>query len=158
MTPNASPETLGVGWIEWSGGENPVPGQKVDVLFRTGVRRADYSSDAWTWTYGTNLTDIIAYRVVETPVPNTEGMKATSGRNEPKADKSQTDMGERVAELEAGLAKLLSNLDALDDYMKQPERGGHGVECAVCMNEWLEPEDRADMEAARALLNPKLEG
>ncbi len=51
------------------------------------------------------------------------------------------------------LRNLLANLDGLDDYMKQPERGGYGVECAVCMNEWLEPDDRADMEAARAFLD-----
>jgi hypothetical protein len=51
--------------------------------------------------------------------------------------------------------KLLANLDALDDYMKQPERGGWGVECAVCMNEWLEPEDRAVMEEARSALSTK---
>ena len=47
--------------------------------------------------------------------------------------------------------KMLANLDALDDYMKQPDRGGYGVECAVCMGEWLEPEDRAVMERSRAL-------
>ncbi len=50
------------------------------------------------------------------------------------------------------VGKLLANLDALDDYMKQPERGDYGVECAVCMNEWLEPEDRAVMEEARQAL------
>jgi hypothetical protein len=56
------------------------------------------------------------------------------------------------AELLAALKEALANLDALDDYMKQPERGEWGVECAVCMNEWLEPHDRAAMERARALI------
>lgn len=59
---------------------------------------------------------------------------------------------EEVERLSGLLGRLLANLDALDDYMKQPDRGGYGVECAVCMNEWLEPEDRAVMEEARALL------
>ena len=54
------------GWILWSGGENPVPGQRVEVRFRSGVVRANHLSDAWTWTHGTNITDIIAFRLAPT--------------------------------------------------------------------------------------------
>ena len=59
----------------------------------------------------------------------------------------------RIAELEGALRPMLENLHALDFYMKRPDHGGYGVECAVCMSEWFEPEDRAVMQAARSLLS-----
>ena len=63
------------GWIEWSGGENPVPGQRVDVETRgTGIWR-DWLSEQWgtSWLVeeheDLNCADaIIAYRIL----PQTE--------------------------------------------------------------------------------------
>jgi hypothetical protein len=74
------------------------------------------------------------------------------GRSVGIANGDETKNNPMGAELLAALKEALANLDALDDYMKQPERGEWGVECAVCMNEWLEPHDRAAMERARALI------
>lgn len=62
--------------------------------------------------------------------------------------------GEALGEARELMGAMLANLDALDDYMKQPERGGYGVECAVCMNEWLEPADREVMDRARSAPSP----
>jgi len=58
--PAADPD----GWIEWNGGENPVPGKMVDVRWRTGVARYAGLSDAWRWKHIAAPGDIIAYRVV----------------------------------------------------------------------------------------------
>ena len=60
-------------WIEWNGGECPVPvGTLVDVEYRDGARMPamkagviDYDSDylAYDWTHTDNDGDIIAYRL-----------------------------------------------------------------------------------------------
>lgn len=54
-------------WTVWHGGENPVPGKRVDVKYRDGVVAIDAFSDCVGWDrallgYG---SDIIAYRVVK---------------------------------------------------------------------------------------------
>lgn len=54
-------------WTVWRGGENPVPGKRVDVKYRDGVVASDAFSDCVGWDrallgYG---SDIIAYRVVK---------------------------------------------------------------------------------------------
>ena len=57
-------------WIEWKGGECPVPDQtKVSVLFRNGS--IDYVGSAgiwlWEWQPGQppNTGDIVGYRVLD---------------------------------------------------------------------------------------------
>ena len=56
-------------WITWEGGDNPVPGHKVEFLIRaqrhevTPVPRANYSNSL-TWKHGDRETDIVKYRVV----------------------------------------------------------------------------------------------
>lgn len=54
------------GWMPWSGGENPVPGQRVEVRLRDG---SSASPDEGNWVHdprpGT-LDDIIAFRLVPT--------------------------------------------------------------------------------------------
>jgi hypothetical protein len=53
-------------WVVWSGGENPVPGSRVDVKFRCGVVLYDGISNRYYWRH-TDIhqdPDIIAYRVV----------------------------------------------------------------------------------------------
>ena len=60
------------GWVEWTGGENPVPGQTVQVRWRDNTARltpdAEYDSEAWSWEAHDLYCDIIAYRVVTPPV------------------------------------------------------------------------------------------
>ena len=65
------------GWIEWHGGECPVPaGTRVSVKFRNGVstglsgdRVAEYG-----WVHYGDASDIVAYRIskpAEPPAPDT---------------------------------------------------------------------------------------
>lgn len=73
------------GWIEWSGGPNPVPGQRVDVRDKSGVVAEDEPSDFWAspggggdyWRHeGPEREHIVAYRVVtpsDTPASAAKG-------------------------------------------------------------------------------------
>jgi len=54
------------GWTEWSGGQNPVPGRRVEVRFEVGGY-ADKVSDDLRWIYDRGGYDIIAYRLVPQP-------------------------------------------------------------------------------------------
>lgn len=56
------------GWIPWTGGECPVPGDTVvDVELRNGERFFDRESGYWDWRHSDLALDIIAYRVVKEP-------------------------------------------------------------------------------------------
>lgn len=62
-------ETPGVGdddWIEWAGGENPVPGQMVEARFRGGATEVDLSDD-WYWQHSGCHSDLVAYRLAAQP-------------------------------------------------------------------------------------------
>lgn len=62
----AGPEDSMEGWIEWSGGKNPVPGKLVRVAVRQGTKTIFPSeSEKWRWSHKETGYDIIAYRVVE---------------------------------------------------------------------------------------------
>ncbi len=64
----AQPEESMEGWIEWAGGENPVPGKKVKYKLRDGdeSRKPVLSDDLrWEMVDDSYAADIIAYRVVE---------------------------------------------------------------------------------------------
>jgi hypothetical protein len=56
------------GWIDWHGGENPVPGLVVQVQWRDQSARYtpddESCSDEWKWGHHDMYCDIIAYRVV----------------------------------------------------------------------------------------------
>lgn len=60
-----------VGWIEWSGGECPVPpGKRVDLKLRGGSITTDYPAGSAQWDHrseedDTDIieTDIMAYRI-----------------------------------------------------------------------------------------------
>ena len=53
-------------WIEWHGGECPVPaGADVEVEFRDGSKARHYSARAWYWGYSGHGADIIRYRVID---------------------------------------------------------------------------------------------
>lgn len=53
-------------WIEWKGGECPVPvGTLVDVRFRNGYSAAAYPADKFRWARIENHADIVAYRLHE---------------------------------------------------------------------------------------------
>jgi len=55
------------GWIEWHGGENPVPGARVEAKYRKGKNHSaesNWLSWAHPWSSEGDEQDIIAYRVV----------------------------------------------------------------------------------------------
>lgn len=60
---------------------------------------------------------------------------------------------EKIARLKEALAWSLCELYGLQEYMKRPENGEYGVECAVCRSEWFEADDLLEMDNARQLLN-----
>ena len=54
-------------WIEWSGGECPVPPYtRVEVRFRNGALNSVSSAKDWTWKWpaGRGAYDIVGYRVI----------------------------------------------------------------------------------------------
>lgn len=84
-------------------------------------------------------------RVFYTEDAENESKAITAWNTRPEA-------ADRIERLERALAKVLPMLTDLDEYMKRPERGEWGVECAVCRNEWFEPGDLAAIEEATAAL------
>lgn len=63
------------GWMPWSGGENPVPGQMVEVKLRYGSQRVPQESDGLRWRSRDNPDpwDIIAFRLVSAEPDRAEG-------------------------------------------------------------------------------------
>jgi hypothetical protein len=56
------------GFTPWHGGENPVPGKRVVVIYANGERDLEPvpSEDYWWLTAGCNTGwEVIAYRVIE---------------------------------------------------------------------------------------------
>lgn len=52
-------------WIEWKGGECPVPwGVRVEVTFRDDTR-CGRRAPGWNWTHDGGQDDIVAYRVID---------------------------------------------------------------------------------------------
>lgn len=64
------------GWIEWSGGDNPVPGRAVEVRWSDGEIETGRASDTfpWHWQYAGR---IIAFRL--TPFPEAEQPASADG-------------------------------------------------------------------------------
>lgn len=53
-------------WIDWVGGENPVPGKIIKYKMRSGIKSVGcYGSQSVRWKHVGSGDDIIAYRVVE---------------------------------------------------------------------------------------------
>ena len=61
------PAELGDGWIQWNGGECPVPARtRVDIRFRRGGDESNRIAEALEWEHGKlGWWDIVAYRIVE---------------------------------------------------------------------------------------------
>ena len=62
------PDESGDGWIQWDGGECPVPaGTRVDVRFRRGGDESNRIAEALEWEHGKLgcWLDIVAYRIVK---------------------------------------------------------------------------------------------
>lgn len=51
-------------WISWNGGKNPVPGKKVDVVYRNS-NVTSWHSEAFCWESDGGDYDIIKYRVIK---------------------------------------------------------------------------------------------
>ena len=64
------------GWMPWSGGENPVPGQRVEYRMRGQWDEGTYGpdrADECTWSHRGQVWDIIAFRLAPTaPVKASE--------------------------------------------------------------------------------------
>lgn len=52
------------GWAIWMGGDNPVPGKYVDIIWRDKTISCDEFADHYDWHKSGIDSDIIAYRVV----------------------------------------------------------------------------------------------
>ncbi len=64
--PPAPPAKSSDGWIPWSGGKCPVPtGTRVQVRYDGGSTGPGEHDMRWTWEYGGQGGDIIAYRVLK---------------------------------------------------------------------------------------------
>lgn len=67
-------------WIEWHGGECPVPaGERIDIRFRGGTYEDYQPSEGWRWTHVGGAYDIVAYRIskpAEPPKPDTSAEDA----------------------------------------------------------------------------------
>ena len=69
------PLTAEDGWIEWHGGENPVPGERVYARFRDEYEPPHTTpSEEWDWSHNSpdrriakGADDIIAYRLARPP-------------------------------------------------------------------------------------------
>ena len=59
--------TIENAWTVWRGGENPVPGARVDIKWRNGGFTKNVPSDYFRWQTKvlSHGSDIIAYRVVK---------------------------------------------------------------------------------------------
>jgi hypothetical protein len=66
---NAEGQADADGWIAWSGGENPVPGQRIEYQIRGFSRphTGEEQSDELDWRHGKNApaSHIIAYRIAK---------------------------------------------------------------------------------------------
>jgi len=62
--PLLTPAQVAEGWIEWHGGENPVPGKRVEVIGRNLPNNEDLSDNLY-WQSRRWAGDIIAYRIIE---------------------------------------------------------------------------------------------
>lgn len=86
-------------WIEWNGGECPVPGDtRVDVRLRGGVEYCGYTAREWDWS-GICGVQIVAYRIAKEE-PQTlnkpETVKGYEGYNESGGGKLSGDHYYRV--------------------------------------------------------------
>ena len=60
-------------WIEWSGGNCPVPANsRVDIKFRDGDIGLEQSAN-WDWSHRGYRSDIIAYRIIPEQPTNQNG-------------------------------------------------------------------------------------
>lgn len=88
-------------WVEWHGGENPVPGKMVEVRLRTGdeFTGSDLSDHA-TWKHIWGDGDIIAYRIAGAASPAPEKLALAVEALEPFAGLNVIDPGGVIVGLE----------------------------------------------------------
>lgn len=69
LQPSTDPHTENDGWIEWGGGEQPVPSSTpVEIKFRCGETSRNNSAGVWRWDWEPDDPghyEIVAYRVIE---------------------------------------------------------------------------------------------
>lgn len=103
-------------WIKWSGGENPVPGKKVEVKFRE-LTISQNCSDKFVWRQDGSYYNIIAYRVIED-----EGQKIMNYKHEDFTkivDSTIVEM-RKLIELKGG--EYAGDVDRLANFRRNGER------------------------------------
>jgi len=114
-TPEANRPLTGDGWIEWTGGENPVPGQVVDVELRNGFRIVDERSDDLAWPHHNNGGDIIAYRLTRPDQPEPERDALDAARYMVGNPSAWDNYDERASEALRHVLSLLSTAERQRD-------------------------------------------
>jgi len=99
------------GWMPWSGGENPVPGQRVERKERSGdLVWCACLSDDLRWSHSGWDTDIIAFRLAPTAPVEASGSELHP---------ATADLVDRfAAELKSKLAKAESKYGYRDEWLK----------------------------------------
>ena len=99
------------GWIDWAGGECPVPKNAlVDVKLRDNLVDECSSADNWQWKHFGNHTDIIAYRLQQPNEVKTAGIDVQ--RDAVKSNDAQLE-----ADLNDCIGQPQSNEDARDEIL-----------------------------------------
>lgn len=109
MTPSDTPASSD--WVEWSGGENPVPGKMVDLMFASDNWCHAGISDAYNWKHGRGAGfDIIAYRLADTPASAVKGEAAAFMDAEARAEawSDRVEIQEMISVTSAVFAKWAS--------------------------------------------------
>ncbi len=137
------------GWIDWAGGECPVPkGKLFEYRLRDGGTGAPLtSSTAWNWKHEGSPYDIVAYRLIAPPIcPNQDNHEA--GRPCPYcSDAPSASARERAA---AACEPLIHQRSCTGDNIEDPGlilwRRDYNklVERNACAIEQAEREVRAD--------------
>ncbi len=111
------------GWIPWSGGKNPVPGQRVEVKIRWRNGRPSegaVASDVMRWSHGTRRSgggDIIAFRLAPTAPVEAGGSERENRTTQEWADRC-------VAKRVAGDLLAKANRTAAKDPMRSETVAG----------------------------------
>ncbi len=64
-------------WIEWLGGECPIPdGKLVELQFRNGDALVVAMAGAWQWWHSGKKHDVVAYREIEVEIETESNLGA----------------------------------------------------------------------------------
>lgn len=115
-------------WIEWEGGECPVPGDTlVEVRTRTGRVGRDAAKAFW-WDHWDETSDIVAYRVASAPPVGRGGgsavetLRRAADLIEQRGKQRDSDTGER------SMARTVAAFNAVYGVSLTETQGWHFME------------------------------